>query len=172
MLLYPLSRNQTNDFSVIRDWVPYSNTTRSVKWLNFHLQHKDKVKVNLRTTNGALNTIVNTTNGFVVDLTPPTLISLGDGLEPGKDIEFQVKNLFGHIVPLMSCKTCVLLFPLFCDFRVSLLFILKYVKPQLLPTLSFTDLVNKNEIGVFQIGRSSHLCYTLHVSSNTFILYF
>ncbi|CAC5384518.1 unnamed protein product [Mytilus coruscus] len=84
--------NQTNDYSVIRDWVPYSNTTRSVKWLNFHLQHKDKVKVNLRTTNGALNTIVNTTDGFVVDLTPPTLISLGDGLEPGKDIEFQSGN--------------------------------------------------------------------------------
>jgi hypothetical protein len=85
-------RNQTNDYSVIRDWVKFSNLTTSVKWLNFHLHHKDKVKLNLRTTNGALNTIVNSTDGFVVDLTPPVLIELGDGSTVGKDLEFQVRN--------------------------------------------------------------------------------
>jgi len=73
--------------------VKFSNLTTSVKWLNFHLHHKDKVKLNLRTTNGALNTIVNSTDGFVVDLTPPVLIELGDGSTVGKDLEFQVYTI-------------------------------------------------------------------------------
>ena len=119
-------RNQTNDFSVIRDWVPYSNMTQSVKWLNFHLQHKDKVKVNLRTTNGALNTIENTTDGFIVDLTPPVLMSLGDGTEEGKDIEFQVQDTLDKKLPFVLTislptllLTCTSIIEYICELTVG-----------------------------------------------------
>lgn len=68
----------------------FSNTTESAKWLNFHFEHKDRVKLVVRTTNGALNSIVNETDGYIVDLTPPKLIYLGDGSIQHKDLEFQV----------------------------------------------------------------------------------
>ena len=77
-------------YEVTRDWVPFSNETREVDWVNFHLQHKDNVKVKLRTTNGALNTIINETDGFIVDLTPPVLVTLGDGSVLHHDTTFQV----------------------------------------------------------------------------------
>jgi hypothetical protein len=74
----------------VRDWVPLSNETREVDWVNFHLKHKDNVKVKLRTTNGALNSIINETDGFIVDLTPPVLVNLGDGSVLHEDNTFQV----------------------------------------------------------------------------------
>ena len=84
--------NNTGNYEVFRDWVPFSNETEEVNWVNFHLQHKDHVKVQLRTTNGALNSVVNETDGFVVDLTPPVLVNLGDGAILGQDIAFQVSS--------------------------------------------------------------------------------
>lgn len=75
---------------MFRDWVTFSNETNYVEWVNFHLKHKDQVKVNLKTTNAAMNTIQNETTGFVIDLTPPVLVSLGDGPFLHQDITFQV----------------------------------------------------------------------------------
>ena len=46
--------------------------------------------INLRTINQAVNHIDTPTNGFLVDLTPPMLRSLGDGLVVGQDADFQV----------------------------------------------------------------------------------
>ncbi|XP_076086943.1 uncharacterized protein LOC143057517 [Mytilus galloprovincialis] len=90
-----VAQNLTDNYNIIRDFVPFSNTTDSVKWLNFQFQHKDRVKIDLRTTNGAHNSIVNSTDGYVVDLTPPELLYLGDGMVQDKDLEFQsdAKNL-------------------------------------------------------------------------------
>jgi hypothetical protein len=59
----------------VRDWVPLSNETREVDWVNFHLKHKDNVKE---------------TDGFIVDLTPPVLVNLGDGSVLHEDKTFQV----------------------------------------------------------------------------------
>ncbi|CAG2214886.1 unnamed protein product [Mytilus edulis] len=81
--------NLTDNFNIIRDFVPFSNTTDSVKWLNFQFQHKDRVKIDLRTTNGAHNSVVTSTDGYVVDITPPKLLHLGDGFVQQKDLEFQ-----------------------------------------------------------------------------------
>ncbi|CAG2251012.1 unnamed protein product [Mytilus edulis] len=83
------AQNMSNDFSVIREWVTFSNDSTSAKWLNFHLAHRDRIKIELKTTNGALNSIVNETDTYVVDLTPPALSYLGDGLTQGGDIDFQ-----------------------------------------------------------------------------------
>ena len=90
-------RNMSQDYEEIRDWTKFEASTRSVKWLNFHNHHKDRIKVSLRTTNRALNQIVNTTAGFVVDLTPPQLHYLWDGAQ-GKDREFQVRHSRGQIL--------------------------------------------------------------------------
>ena len=84
----------TEDYEEIRDWTKFEASTRNVKWLNFHNHHKDRIKVSLRTTNKALSQIVNTTDGFVVDLTPPQLLYLWDG-SWGKDREFQVRRNIG-----------------------------------------------------------------------------
>ncbi|VDI73733.1 Hypothetical predicted protein, partial [Mytilus galloprovincialis] len=81
--------NLSESFKVVRDFMTFSNTTESAKWLNFHFEHKDRVKLVVRTTNGALNSIVNETDGYIVDLTPPKLIYLGDGSIQYKDLEFQ-----------------------------------------------------------------------------------
>ena len=82
-------RNQSSDFEVIQDWVTVINTSTSVTWLNFNLEHKDIVKTTLKTTNGALNEITNTTDGLTVDLTPPKLNYIRDGLSAA-DISYQV----------------------------------------------------------------------------------
>ncbi|XP_076085326.1 uncharacterized protein LOC143056125 [Mytilus galloprovincialis] len=83
------AQNMSNDFLVIREWVMFSKDSNSARWLNFHLAHRDRIKIELKTTNGALNSIVNETDTYVVDLTPPALSYLGDGLAQGDDIDFQ-----------------------------------------------------------------------------------
>lgn len=85
-------RNMSNEFSVIRPYVTFGNESISARWLNFHLEHRDRIKIQLKTTNGALNSIVNETDTYVVDLTPPALQYLGDGLTQEQDIDFQVSQ--------------------------------------------------------------------------------
>ena len=82
--------NNTEDYEVVREWVTFPKETDSIEWVNFHLHHKDHVKVKLKTTNAALNSIINETSGFVVDLTPADLVSLGDGTVLKEDKTFQV----------------------------------------------------------------------------------
>ncbi|XP_052081925.1 uncharacterized protein LOC127719726 isoform X2 [Mytilus californianus] len=83
------AQNMSNDFTVIREWVMFNNDSTSARWLNFHLAHRDRIKIELKTTNGALNSIVNETDTYIVDLTPPALSYIGDGLTQGDDIDFQ-----------------------------------------------------------------------------------
>ena len=75
---------------MIKDWVQYTSDTTSVSWLNLDLAHKDRVKVNVKATNGAQSTVTVESNGFVVDLTPPELVYIKDGTVAGEDIKFQV----------------------------------------------------------------------------------
>ncbi|KAJ8321023.1 hypothetical protein KUTeg_002610 [Tegillarca granosa] len=83
------AKNGSEDYEIARDWTSFDNTTTSVKWLNFHFHHRDRIKTVLQTTNGALNSIQNETDGFIVDLTPPLLVHIGDGNAQGKDIDYQ-----------------------------------------------------------------------------------
>ena len=78
------------NYDVVRDWVQFSSQIHKVEWVNFHLKHKDHVKVKVKTTNAALNSITSETDGFVVDLTPAILSSLGDGSALNQDQSFQV----------------------------------------------------------------------------------
>ncbi|XP_038050876.1 uncharacterized protein LOC119724026 [Patiria miniata] len=79
----------TSDFEVIHGADSVGSETTSIEWHHFHLHHKDQVYVNLRTINRAFNHIDTPTNGFLVDLTPPVLQTLGDGLDVGQDADFQ-----------------------------------------------------------------------------------
>ncbi|XP_038050728.1 uncharacterized protein LOC119723897 [Patiria miniata] len=92
------SSNDTNDFEVIHEAEAVGSETASIEWHHFHLRHKDQVYVNLRTINQALNHIDAPTDGFLVDLTPPMLRTLGDGLMVGEDADFQANfnNLSVH----------------------------------------------------------------------------
>ncbi|KAK6174798.1 hypothetical protein SNE40_013376 [Patella caerulea] len=83
------ARNKTNNFEILRDWHEMDNSTESVEWHNFHLHHRDSIKTKLRTTNGALGQIVEETDGYIVDLTPPRLIYLNDGGTQQTDIDYQ-----------------------------------------------------------------------------------
>ncbi|XP_033637389.1 uncharacterized protein LOC117298318 isoform X2 [Asterias rubens] len=86
------SENATNDFEVIHEAESVGNDVSLIEWHHFHLHHKDQVYVNLRTINQAVNHIDTPTNGFLVDLTPPMLRSLGDGLVVGQDADFQTHS--------------------------------------------------------------------------------
>lgn len=89
VLLLNTSRNLGTSYELLRDWSTFSNTSSSVTWLNFDLEHKDRVKTELKVTNGALNSVTQETDGFVVDLSPPELEHLWDGLG-SSDIMYQV----------------------------------------------------------------------------------
>ncbi|KAL3873866.1 hypothetical protein ACJMK2_036950, partial [Sinanodonta woodiana] len=83
------SSNDSGQFEVIKDFTTFSNDTSSASWQNFHLFHRDRVKLQLRAVNRALNTKDTETNSFIVDLTPPVLVNLGDGTIAMEDKEFQ-----------------------------------------------------------------------------------
>lgn len=79
----------SENFEVIRNWTLFSNATTSVTWLNFHHLHRDRIRTTLKTTNGALRWIQNSTDSFIVDLTPPLLQYIRDGLG-ANDRDYQV----------------------------------------------------------------------------------
>ncbi|XP_019614832.1 PREDICTED: uncharacterized protein LOC109462715, partial [Branchiostoma belcheri] len=62
--------------------------TTSFRWHHFHLHQGDQVFVNLNVTNRALGVTTLQSDGFVLDLTPPVLKYLRDGLDPDKDAQY------------------------------------------------------------------------------------
>ena len=91
LLWLAFSENATDEYEVIQAAESVGKEASSVDWHHFHLHHKDRVYVNLRTINRALNHIDTASDGFLVDLTPPMMAALGDGLEVGVDADYQVR---------------------------------------------------------------------------------
>lgn len=85
-----LHRNLTTNFQVLQNWENVNLDTTFEKH-RFSLRHRDVVRTKLRVSNGALNTITSETDSFIIDLTPPELYSLWDGLG-SSDIEYQARN--------------------------------------------------------------------------------
>ncbi|KAK6192291.1 hypothetical protein SNE40_003784 [Patella caerulea] len=77
------------EIETVRDWHELDNSTEYVEYHNFHLKHGDIVRSKLRTTNGALGQVIQETDGYIVDLTPPRLIYLNDGNQQAEDIQYQ-----------------------------------------------------------------------------------
>ncbi len=109
IILFIYNDLSSHDFTIIIIFFNYSDTdtfeyeeihalesvgkdVSMFEWHHFNLLHKDMVKFNLRTINGALNDQNVTSSGVLIDLTPPLLDQLGDGPTFGTDIEFQVSN--------------------------------------------------------------------------------
>ncbi|XP_066289761.1 uncharacterized protein [Branchiostoma lanceolatum] len=59
-----------------------------INWHKFHLRHGDHVSVQLEATNQAIDSTVTSSDGFIMDLTKPVMVHLGDGAEPGEDRAF------------------------------------------------------------------------------------
>ncbi|XP_025084423.1 uncharacterized protein LOC112558273 isoform X1 [Pomacea canaliculata] len=81
------AENLTTNFQVLQEWENVNLDTTFEKH-RFSLRHRDVVRTKLRVSNGALNTITSETDSFIIDLTPPELYSLWDGLG-SSDIEYQ-----------------------------------------------------------------------------------
>lgn len=95
----------SDNFAVLRNWTSFPNATSSVTWLNFHHDHRDRIKTTLKTTDGALRWITNSTDSFVVDLTPPLLVYIRDGAA-SKDRDYQAGLQTEMVYCILEKRKC------------------------------------------------------------------
>ncbi|XP_035697583.1 uncharacterized protein LOC118430698 [Branchiostoma floridae] len=77
--------NGTPSPEIIHDKTSVGPDTTQINWHKFHLRHGDHVSVQLEATNQAMGSTMTSSNGFVLDLTRPVMVHLGDGAGPGED---------------------------------------------------------------------------------------
>ncbi|KAI8486030.1 hypothetical protein Bbelb_361300, partial [Branchiostoma belcheri] len=80
--------NRTHSSEVIHDKTSVGPDATHINWHKFHLHHGDHVSVQLKATNQALDSTVTSSDGFIMDMTKPVMVHLGDGAEPGQDRAF------------------------------------------------------------------------------------
>ncbi|XP_066275501.1 uncharacterized protein [Branchiostoma lanceolatum] len=80
--------SRTNSSEIIHEKTTVGPGATQINWHKFHLHHGDHVVVQLETTNQAMDSTVTSSDGFVLDLTRPVMVHLGDGSEPGEDRAF------------------------------------------------------------------------------------
>ena len=56
---------------------------------HFALSNGDRIAVEIEAVNGAGNSVTMTSNGYVIDLSPPLVSNIVDGLDVASDLEFQ-----------------------------------------------------------------------------------
>ena len=126
VLSLTLRVEETFDFEDIHPLESIGPDVSMFEWHHFHLHHKDEVKYTLRTTNCALNLIDQESNGFLVDLTPPKLLQIGDGPNFSVDIEYQVcvsLLLLLHLFcSVLFCSVFVPFVPFYSGFLITILY--------------------------------------------------
>ncbi|KAI8516764.1 hypothetical protein Bbelb_053450 [Branchiostoma belcheri] len=80
--------NGTQSPEIVHEKSSVGPGATKINWHKFHLHHGDHVTVQLEATNQAKDSTVTSSDGFIVDLTKPVMVHLGDGTEPGQDREF------------------------------------------------------------------------------------
>ncbi|CAH1239174.1 HEG1 [Branchiostoma lanceolatum] len=80
--------NRTHSQEIIHEKTSTGPDATQINWHKFHLHHGDHVSVHLDATNQAIDSTVTSSDGFVIDLTKPVMVHLGDGAEPGEDRAF------------------------------------------------------------------------------------
>ncbi|XP_078695732.1 uncharacterized protein LOC144924477 [Branchiostoma floridae x Branchiostoma belcheri] len=80
--------NGTQSPEIVHEKSSVGPGATQINWHKFHLHHGDHVTVQLEATNQAKDSTVTSSDGFIVDLTKPVMVHLGDGPEPGQDREF------------------------------------------------------------------------------------
>ena len=96
--LHHYSEGNPDGFMELHSPESVSQDFSYIAWHHFHLHHKDYVKTKVRAINGATNFADVESNGYLVDLTQPDLLTLGDGDILGTDIAFQVNCSFTTII--------------------------------------------------------------------------
>lgn len=76
-VLFLRSSSPTKEYKVATSYVSIKG--KSYSWATYHLNHKDWFKSTIRVTNGAYADNQKTTDGVLVDLTPPFLDYIFDG---------------------------------------------------------------------------------------------
>jgi len=87
--------NRTHSSEIIHEKTSVGPDASQINWHKFHLHHGDHVSVQLETTNQAMGSTVTSSDGFIMDLTKPVMVHLGDGAEPGEDRAYSV--CFCHV---------------------------------------------------------------------------
>ncbi|XP_078616233.1 uncharacterized protein LOC144884654 [Branchiostoma floridae x Branchiostoma japonicum] len=82
---HSLEGNRTHSSEIIHEKTSVGPDASHINWHKFHLHHGDHVSVQLETTNQAMGSTVTSSDGFIMDLTKPVMVHLGDGAEPGED---------------------------------------------------------------------------------------
>eukprot|EP00058_Branchiostoma_floridae_P003027 XP_002588515.1 hypothetical protein BRAFLDRAFT_79470 [Branchiostoma floridae] len=85
--------NGTPSPEIIHDKTSVGPDTTQINWHKFHLRHGDHVSVQLEATNQAMGSTMTSSNGFVLDLTRPVMVHLGDGAGPGEDRTYSMINV-------------------------------------------------------------------------------
>ncbi|KAI8516746.1 hypothetical protein Bbelb_053270, partial [Branchiostoma belcheri] len=88
----PSEGNRTHSSEVIHEKTAVGPDVTHINWHKFHLHHGDHVTVQLEATNQAKDSTVTSSDGFIVDMTKPVMVHLGDGAEPGQDREFSADS--------------------------------------------------------------------------------
>ncbi|XP_033121447.1 uncharacterized protein LOC117120538 [Anneissia japonica] len=82
------------EFEIIHEPESVGPNTTSFEWHHFHLKDGDDVFIELEAFNQAGLAVSKRSDGFRVDLTPPTMTFIGDGSIEGQDVEFQSNDTF------------------------------------------------------------------------------
>ncbi|XP_078695733.1 uncharacterized protein LOC144924478 [Branchiostoma floridae x Branchiostoma belcheri] len=88
----PSEGNRTHSSEVIHEKTAVGPDVTHINWHKFHLHHGDHVTVQLEATNQAMDSTVTSSDGFIVDMTKPVMVHLGDGAEPGQDRAFSADS--------------------------------------------------------------------------------
>ncbi|KAI8482777.1 hypothetical protein Bbelb_394390 [Branchiostoma belcheri] len=84
--------NRTHSSEIIHEKTSVGPDVTHINWHKFHLHHGDHVSVQLEVTNQAMDSTVTSSDGFIMDMTKPVMVHLGDGAEPGEDRAFSADS--------------------------------------------------------------------------------
>lgn len=81
---------EDNQFTLIHEEAGLDQDSDSYLSHHFHLHHGDSVEVKVTATNNAEKSSSATSDGYIVDLTEPSMLALVDGKDVARDIHYTV----------------------------------------------------------------------------------
>lgn len=81
---------EDGEFTLIHEEAGMDKDSDSYLSHHFHLHHGDNVEVKVTATNNAEKSTSATSDGYIVDLTEPSMLALVDGVDVARDIHYTV----------------------------------------------------------------------------------